>query len=106
MHDKSNEDRLFKTARFDRELFRHLASVSCTKRHTGCLKSNCDLENIYWERFSTKPAASVNITSDIVPHNWGDSFTGAQTDTNIGGLFVTFEKNVAVPIQGIVLLDT
>ena len=59
---------------------------------TVCLKSSCELENIYWQRLSTKPAASVNITSDIVPHNSGDFFTGAQTDTNIGGLLVPFEK--------------
>ena len=50
---------------------------------TVCLKSSGDLENIYWQSFCTKPAASVKITSDIVPHNSGHSFTGVQTDTNI-----------------------
>ena len=47
-----------------------------------CLNSSGGPENIHGQRFSTQPVASVNITSDIVPHDSSDSFTGAQTDTD------------------------
>ena len=47
-----------------------------------CLNSCGGPENIHRQRFSTKPVASVNITSDIVPHDSSDSFTGAQTDAD------------------------